>query len=411
MRITITTHLVWVAFLTTACNAESTEDANPSASDMLNAMDASNRSDDMNGKDSSDSVDLNVPADMSNDASATIDMDASHHMDASEDKDSSGGNPPQDGVGLSAQYPDDEEIGSDPDVIFHSDFESGLAGWDVTTNNDEQLNVESNHSMANGGERYLRTTITRSMLEENPYISAKARKIIEPEDEIYWRFYARFEGNTAPPHHWVRAVALNETYSADGHAGYKPSGDDGFWFALDPLNDDTFKFYTYWHEMHSWMCNDGSTSSDCAGYNGPSSSPHYGNNFNYVDQTAFPRDEWFCVEIHGKANTPGSYDGALSFYINNKLVANYETGQPNGRWLRESFYTQGQYYRDDGPFEGFNFRTDSNVAWRQITLDSYYQKDTLDRKEANGYPVQEEQTILYDDVVVARRRIGCKVAQ
>ena len=37
------------------------------------------------------------------------------------------------------------------------------------------------------------------------------------------------------------------------------------------------------------------------------------------------------------------------------------------------------------------------------------QKDTLDQKEADGIKVPEAQIILFDDVVVATQRIGCKV--
>ena len=99
----------------------------------------------------------------------------------------------------------------------------------------------------------------------------------------------------------------------------------------------------------------------------------------------------------------------MSFYLDGVEAARYRQGEPNGRWLRENFFSHGQYYQDDGPFEGFNFRTDDVVGWRLVVLDAYYQKNTLDSKEANGYPVQEAQTILYDDVVVATERIGCKV--
>lgn len=313
------------------------------------------------------------------------------------------------GDGISAEFPGDEGIASHPSVIFHADFESGLDGWDSYTQDPDRLQVVEDAALANGGSRYLRAEITRTMLDASPYQSAQARKRFDPVDEIYWRFYARFVGNTAPPHHWVRTIALDDTYSADGHAGFKPDGGDGFWFDFDVRTDDTFKFYAYWHEMRSWMCNDGSTDPSCAGYNGPSDNPYYGNNFHYADQSGFPRDAWFCLELHGKANTVGSYDGEVGFYLEGMEAARYRTGEPNGRWLRESFHSHGQYFQDEGPFEGFNFRTDDEVGWRLVVLDAYYQKDTLDAKEANGYPVQEAQTILYDDVVVATERIGCKV--
>ena len=37
---------------------------------------------------------------------------------------------------------------------------------------------------------------------------------------------------------------------------------------------------------------------------------YYGNVFHPPSQAPFPRDQWFCIEIHAKANTVGSSDGA-----------------------------------------------------------------------------------------------------
>jgi hypothetical protein len=45
---------------------------------------------------------------------------------------------------------------------------------------------------------------------------------------------------------------------------------------------------------------------------------------------------------------------------------------------------------------------------KRITLDAYYQRDTLDELAATT-TVPEAQVILYDDVVVATERIGCVV--
>src|SRR5689334_1955097 len=42
---------------------------------------------------------------------------------------------------LSARYPQDVGISNDPDVIFYSSFENGLAGWTSHTNNPDQIDV------------------------------------------------------------------------------------------------------------------------------------------------------------------------------------------------------------------------------------------------------------------------------
>ncbi|MEZ4231106.1 MAG: hypothetical protein R3B89_18160 [Polyangiaceae bacterium] len=312
-------------------------------------------------------------------------------------------------AGLSGKYPGDVGIENDADVIFHSDFESEMDGWTSYTQNAERLRVVDDASLANAGSKFLEANVTRTMLASQQYISAQARfKFPEREEQMYWRFYTQYVGDTAVPHHWVRVAAGNPGFDSDGLAAVVPSGNEGFWFDLDAKDNGAFSFYVYWHEMRSWECNDGSTDPNCAGYNGPSSTPYYGNNFNPADQSAFPRDQWFCVEIFAKANTPGSYDGELAVYVDDQLVGEYRTGTPRGRWLRDSFYSHGQYFQDDQAFEGFNFRTDPQVGLKAVTLDAYYEKGTLDAKEQRGITVPEAQVTRYDDVVVARSRIGCR---
>lgn len=323
----------------------------------------------------------------------------------------SGGSGGSSGVGLSAKYPGDKGIGSDPAVIFHSGFENGLSDWSWYTKDTSLLDVKNDPTTAHGGSHYLRASVTQTQLAANPYISAHAQYQFPSRVPVaYWRFYARFVGNSAVPHHWVRVGAGNATYASDGLAAVVPAGDQGFWFDLDAHTNGSFSFYVYWQQMRSWECNDGTTNPSCAGYNGPSQTPYYGNNFNPAGQSPFPRDKWFCVEIMTKANTPNKYDGELAFWINNKLVGDYKTGTPaQGRWLRDNFYTHGQYYQDVQAFEGFGFRTVPDVGVKRVTLDAYYQKDTLDNMIKSGIQVPEAEVTLYDDVVVATQRIGCEV--
>lgn len=325
---------------------------------------------------------------------------------------STGGSTSTGSVGLSQNYPGDQGIDSDPSVIFHSDFENGMSGWSWYNKDTSLIDVKNDAAKAHGGSHYMQASVTQTQLAANQYISAHAQYQFPSRVPVaYWRFYTQFVGNSAVPHHWVRVGAGNATYASDGLAAVVPGGNEGFWFDLDAHDNGNFSFYAYWQEMRSWECNDGSTNPSCAGYNGPSSTPYYGNNFNPAGQSAFPRDKWFCVEIKTKANTPNQYDGELELWIDNKLVGDYKTGTPaHGRWLRDNFYTHGQYYQDVQAFEGFNFRTATDVGVKRVTLDAYYQKDTLDKKIAGGMQIPEAEVTLYDDVVVATKRIGCKVA-
>jgi hypothetical protein len=156
--------------------------------------------------------------------------------------------------------------------------------------------------------------------------------------------------------------------------------------------------------MRSGRCNDGSATAGCEGDQG--NTYYYGNNFTPAEQTPFERDAWFCLEVMVKANTVGESDGELALWKDDALVGEYEPGSPRGRWLRDNFFTFGQYYRDEQAFEGFDFRSSEDVLLKRFTLDAYYQEDTLD-DYAMELPTPEAQVILYDDVVIAEERVGC----
>ena len=309
-------------------------------------------------------------------------------------------------VGLSANYPGDVGIQNDPSVINYTNFESGYNGW---TNYDpgtigRYINIVNNPAIANGGSNYLQTTVSMSQLNSSlgPYISAYVQyQLPQPVPVLYERMYVRVVGNTFHPHHWIRVTAGSPTYNSDGLADTVPAGDQGFWYNFDITNNNTFFDYVYWYQMRSGRCNNGTAVPGCAGDQGVTY--YYGNVFNPANQTPFQRDQWICLELETKANTIGQYDGALKYWVNNQLVGDYEPGTPLGTWLRDQFFTFGQYDTNPQPFSGFNFRTASDVLLKRVLLGSYYQAN--DSYMANA---PQDQTILYDDVVLATSRIGCK---
>jgi len=318
------------------------------------------------------------------------------------------------GSTLSDRYPGDEGIDSDPSVLFHDDFEGGWGRWDGPTGDTRYLTILNDAATANAGSQYLQSKVTTADLAENMYISASPRVTFDRRvDEIWWRFYARFPVVAPNPHHWIRMAAGNASWDRSGLANTVPGGGDGFWFDFDANNNDQFDFYVYWYKMRSGRCNDGSATPGCAGDQG--TTYYYGNVFRPPEQTPFPRDAWFCVEIHAKANTVGNQDGELSFYIDDALVGDYRPGYPNGTWLRAQFHTDGCTFSactDPVPFEGFDFRADASVGFKAIYLDAYYERDSSARKrqalEDRGLTVSDEQIIYYDDVVAATERIGCR---
>src|SRR5438445_394380 len=57
------------------------------------------------------------------------------------------------GAGLSSKYPNDQNIGSDPAVIFHSDFENDLSGWSAYTQDVSRISVPHDAATAHAGSK------------------------------------------------------------------------------------------------------------------------------------------------------------------------------------------------------------------------------------------------------------------
>jgi hypothetical protein len=317
------------------------------------------------------------------------------------------------GDSLTDRHPDEASLLTDPAVIFHDDFEQGWGRWDAPDGDTDHLVIETDGGAAHAGSGYLRSTVTEADLDAEEYISSSTRVTFPTRvDTLYWRFYARFVGVAPTPHHWVRVAAGTEGYDSSGLANTVPPGDEGFWFDFDANLDDQFNLYVYWHEMRSGRCNDGSTTPGCDGDQG--SSYHYGNTFAPAEQEPFARDTWLCIELMAKANTVGSSDGSLAFAVDDAILGDFRPGYPDGTWLRDSFHPGGCEFSactDPVSFEGFEFRTSADVRFKSVFLDAYYERETTAERraelEGRGLTVSSEQTILYDDVVVATTRIGC----
>lgn len=316
---------------------------------------------------------------------------------------------------LATKYPGDVGIGDDPAVLFHDDFEQGWGRWDAPTADTQYLHLEQDAELAHGGSGYLRSTVTAEDLEQDEYISSSTRlDFPQRVPTVYIRYLARFKGVSVPPHHWVRVASGTPDFNSSGLANTLPAGDEGFWFDFDVNTDDVFNFYVYWYNMRSGRCNDGSAVEGCEGDQGETY--YYGNVFRPPGQTPFPRDEWVCIEMMAHANTVGSSDGALAFWVDDELVGDYRPGHPEGTWLRATFHTGGCDFSactEPMPFEGFDFRSNQDVLFKGLFLDAYYERNSTANKKATleerGLTVIDEQTIYYDDVVVATQRVGCPI--
>lgn len=313
---------------------------------------------------------------------------------------------------LSERYPNDAWDRTDPAIIFASDLESGAAGLDLGSYTGDTAEVTTDPALAHEGNGALELSFTLTGLESRGAASARAsvRFPLPSGGEYYVRYYMRYTDGTARPHHGNNTRVYATGSDQGGTAGIRPNGDERFNTTIDIDGMGRQFFYTYWHEMRSGRCNDGTAVPGCEGDQG--TTYYYGNRFAPADQTVVDRHRWACYEYRIRANTPNQYDGAQTLWTDDALVGTFEMGTPLGEWLRDNFYTMGEWGTDPStPFEGFNFRTSDAVDQVRVTFEIYQEWNTLSSRRDDTPVKSEEQATFYDDIVIATERIGCRVAE
>ncbi len=294
---------------------------------------------------------------------------------------------------LAERYPGDKGIAKDPSVIFATDFEDGInEPLKITRKGVVALKDEK---IALSGKGCVQITATKNV-DQGGDVKLSYFKGV---DKCHMRVYVKFDKDTLMPHHFINLTGFNKSYKYrwGGAAGLKPPGGQNgkVGTTLEPPKGDKgkWKFYTYWHEMHSWQTIEGKSDGRKSAY--------YGNNFNMENSPALKRDTWICCEFMIKLNTPGKYDGEQAFWIDGKLVGHWKTGTPEGTWIRDSFRTFGSWNKDPKPFEGFNWRTDEALKINHAKLQWYLSSN-------QSWPkMKVDKNICYfDNMVIATEYIG-----
>ncbi len=268
-------------------------------------------------------------------------------------------------------------------MLFASGFENGFEGWDAY--NQEASEIIMHPDSAFSGNNVLKMTATRG---ENT--GGDVTHFIKPEQtHVYLRFYTKLHKNTITPHHFVKIYA--DPLNGGGPPGEAPSGDKAFWTGIEPLKDNTWNFYTYWHEMNSWQTAEGTPDGR--------DNPYYGNTFKVPNQKPFKKGEWICVEAMVKANTPGKHDGEQAFYINGEKIGHWKEGEPYGEWYGDRFRMDGDKEKLK-PFEGFNWRTIDAVKINKIILRWYISSDHMTKA------THDLNSVYFDNIVIATEYIG-----
>lgn len=260
-------------------------------------------------------------------------------------------------------------IGNHPQVIFAEDFQSDdyLTHWDDARNDrGEVLSIVADDSQPNrvaqpgSSQQFLKVTATL-----NRNTGGGMTKWFESADRVFIRFYVKFDPDCDYIHHFCtlranKALRGGDAWSGFGGAGVLPEGDERFSTALEPWGDwgrltapGQWNFYSYWHEM--------SASPD---------GKYWGNAFRPAEQPNISKGEWICAELMLDHNEPGKRDGEQAFWINGKLI---------GHW------------------SGIDWRKSDRLWANAFTLESY----VTDR-----WTKQKENTVYFDDVVIAKEYIG-----
>jgi hypothetical protein len=266
------------------------------------------------------------------------------------------------GPGLAARFKADSGIAVYPAVLFAEDFEAGELGarWDEQS---PAKNKALSFAAARGEACGLRCLKVEARLGENQ--GGGLTKWFEPAEQIFVRFYVRFDPGCDYVHHFVtlranKGLRGGDKWSGFGGAGLRPAGDERFSTALEPWGNwgrwpapGKWNFYSYWHEM--------SPSPD---------GKYWGISFLGEPQEAIQKDGWICAEFMLKQNTPGQPDGEQAFWIDGRLL---------GHW------------------RGLNWRKTDALKANALTLESY----VTDRWTKNPTNI-----VYFDNLVIAREYIG-----
>jgi hypothetical protein len=284
---------------------------------------------------------------------------------------------------IASAYPGDANIESHPDVVFVERFED----TSLSTTFGRWTDVLNGAGMRIAGDVPAGSPGSRSL--NIPWVGGVSTgghlyKLLNPgvDDVLYVRYYIKYPSAGKYQHTGVWMGGYNPAISwPNPQAGSKPAGNDRF-IAAAEQNTQTNRFdhYNYWMNMR------------------PSSDGRYWGNLLLnnasVQATA---GGWTCVEQMVKLNNPVSdSNGEHAIWLNGVKVSHLGKGFPNGTWSGGVF-TQSS---SGTPFEGFRWRSDANLKLNWIWLQNY----------ASADPAGFAGDMLFDHLIVARKRIGCLAA-
>jgi len=287
--------------------------------------------------------------------------------------------------GLANKYKGDKGIENDPDVIFAENFEASSldavkSRWE-SVKDIEIMSLSTDVPADSAGKHSLLMTHTGGKGTGGHLY----RRLLPGYEQLYVRFYVKFDVDCYPIHHFVHVGGYNPaTPWPQGGAGIRPAGNERFTTGVEPYGEKwRWDFYSYWMGMRS--------SPDGASW---------GHDFINDDDLKAERGKWICVELMMKMNSPVTdKNGEQSLWIDGKpwikdgqVISHLGKGFPKGKWVWDSFIPdpKGQ------PFEGFQWRNTEDLKLNFLWLLLYTTKA----------PPGHISKIWFDDIVVAKKYIG-----
>ncbi|MGH8637886.1 MAG: Ig-like domain-containing protein, partial [Burkholderiales bacterium] len=284
-------------------------------------------------------------------------------------------------TGLAAQYPGDAGIENDPAVIFVEKFEETalatvFSRWTDILNG-SAMSLATDVPSGSTGTRSLNVPWTGGGVLDGGHLYKQLTPGVD--DTLYVRYYVKYPTTGRHSHNGIWMGGYNPALGwPNPQAGIKPAGTDRFSAAAEQAHTTaSFDHYNYWMNMRQ------------------SADGQYWGNVLLNDPSVQGREgQWMCVEHMVKLNNPvTASNGEHAIWIDGVKVSHLGQGFPNGTW------SYGNFVQDPGgtPFEGFRWRSNTNLHLNYIWLQTYAPND----------PAGFSASMRFDHVVAARSYIGC----
>lgn len=238
---------------------------------------------------------------------------------------------PEGNSGIASRYPGDAGIGADSAVVFADDFESYTSVGQLTN---KWTSVYHNYRLAResgsffGGNQAIEFTIPRQSAELS---NTAAKQLTQEQDVLFLRYYSKFGGfNVLGSSH--NGGSINAHFYVNGQStpGVPADGRNKFLVAYESWREDSttanpgpLNVYVYHPEQRSEWGDHWFPDGLILPFGGDPKAV-FGPGFVARPDVVPELGRWYCYELMVKANTPGLRDGRVAFWLDGKLIADFE---------------------------------------------------------------------------------------